>query len=201
MRSTKSDDASTGVTEGNEARSKSHELKRAEGFRDHVCGIVPEKGERFSDLAPELGTTADHANFITGPFTPSHVTRQTVSSGTVWEDEVGYSRAVRIGDRVEVSGTTATDDDGDVVGVGDPYAQATQAIANVETALVEAGASLADVVRTRMFVTDVDHYDEVGKAHGEAFDEIRPATGMYEVAALVDPDMLVEIEAAAVVGE
>jgi len=126
------------------------------------------------------------------------VTRQTVSSDTVWEEEVGYSRAVRVGDRVEVSGTTATDDEGEIVGVGDPYAQASQAIDNIESALEEADASLEDVVRTRMFVTDVDDYDEIGRAHGEAFGDIRPATSMYEVAALVDPDMLVEIEAAAV---
>lgn len=127
------------------------------------------------------------------------MTRQTVSSGTTWEEEVGYSRAIRVGDRVEVSGTTATDDEGEIVDVGDPYAQASQAIDNIESALDEAGASLADVVRTRMFVTDVDHYDAVGRAHGETFGEIRPATSMYEVAALVDPEMLVEIEAAAVV--
>ena len=126
------------------------------------------------------------------------MTRQTVSSDTVWEEEVGYSRAVRVGDRVEVSGTTATDDEGEIVGVGDPYAQASQAIDNIESALEEADASLEDVVRTRMFVTDVDDYDEIGRAHGEAFGDIRPATSMYEVAALVDPDMLVEIEAAAV---
>ena len=143
----------------------------------------------------------DHASFIVQPVTAPYVTRQTVSSGTVWEDEVGYSRAVRVGDRIEVSGTTATDEDGDIVGVGNPYAQTTQAIDNVETALVEAGASLADVVRTRMFVTDVEHYDEVGRAHGEAFGDIRPATSMYEIAALVDPDMLVEIEATAIVAE
>ena len=127
------------------------------------------------------------------------MTRQTVSSGTTWEEEVGYSRAIRVGDRVEVSGTTATDDEGEIVDVGDPYAQASQAIDNIESALDEAGASLADVVRTRMFVTDVDHYDAVGRAHSETFGEIRPATSMYEVAALVDPEMLVEIEAAAVV--
>lgn len=127
------------------------------------------------------------------------MTRQTVSSGTVWEDEVGYSRAVRVGDRVEVSGTTATDDEGEIVGVGDPYTQARRAIENIGAALAEAGASLDDVVRTRTFVTDVDHYDAVGRAHGEAFGEIRPATSMYEVSALVNPELLVEIEAAAVV--
>ena len=129
------------------------------------------------------------------------MTRQTVSSGTTWEDEVGYSRAVRVGDRVEVSGTTATDDEGGIVGVGDPYAQTSQAVGNVEVALDDAGASLSDVVRTRILVTDVEYYDEVGRAHGEAFGEIRPATSMYEIEALVDPDMLVEIEAAAVVSD
>jgi len=127
--------------------------------------------------------------------------RQHVASGTVWEDEVGYSRAVRVGDRIEVSGTTATDANGDIVGEGDPYEQARQAIANVERALREAGAGLDDVVRTRMFVTDVGFYEAVGRAHSEAFDDVRPATSMYEVAALVVPALLVEIEATAVVAD
>jgi len=125
--------------------------------------------------------------------------RQTVQSGTEWESKVGYSRAVRVGDAVEVAGTTATDGDGDVVGEGDPYAQARQALSNVERALDEAGADLDDVVRTRLYVTDVDHWEAVGEAHAEFFGDVRPATTMVEVSALVDPAMLVEIEAEAVV--
>ncbi|QGA83843.1 RidA family protein [Halomicrobium sp. LC1Hm] len=124
--------------------------------------------------------------------------RENVESASEWEDEVGYSRAVRVGDRIEVSGTTATDEDGAVVGVGDPYAQATQAIENVESALVEAGATLDEVVRTRMFVTDIDCYEAVGRAHREAFGDVGPATSMYEIERLVDPDLLVEIEAVAI---
>ena len=123
--------------------------------------------------------------------------RQRVSSGTEWESEVGYSRAVRVGDEIQVSGTTATDEDGDLVGAGDPYAQAKQAIANVETALEEAGGSLDDVIRTRTYVTDIEQWEEIGKAHGEAFGEARPATSMVEVQRLIDPEMLVEIEAVA----
>jgi len=123
--------------------------------------------------------------------------RERVSSGTEWESEVGYSRAVRVGDEIQVSGTTATDEDGDLVGAGDPYAQAKQAIANVETALEEAGGSLDDVIRTRTYVTDIEQWEEIGKAHGEAFGEARPATSMVEVQRLIDPEMLVEIEAVA----
>jgi len=123
--------------------------------------------------------------------------RERVSSGTEWESEVGYSRAVRVGDEIQVSGTTATDEDGDLVGAGDPYAQAKQAIANIETALEAAGGSLDDVIRTRMYVTDIEQWEEIGKAHGEAFGEARPATSMVEVQRLIDPEMLVEIEAVA----
>lgn len=125
--------------------------------------------------------------------------RHRVATGTEWESTVGYSRAVRVGDVVEVAGTTATDDDGDVAGVGDPYAQARRTLANVEAALEAAGASLADVVRTRIYVTDADEWEAVGRAHGEYLGGVRPATTLVEVASLVDPDMLVEMEARAVV--
>ena len=125
--------------------------------------------------------------------------RQLYSSGTSWEPVVGYSRAVRVDGRIWVSGTTSTGSDGAIVGKGDPYAQARQAIANIERALAAAGAVLADVVRTRIFVTDIAHWQDIGRAHGEAFANIRPATTMVEVARLIDPDLLVEIEADAVI--
>jgi enamine deaminase RidA (YjgF/YER057c/UK114 family) len=125
--------------------------------------------------------------------------RQLYSSGTSWEPVVGYSRAVRIDGRIWVSGTTSTDSHGGIVGKDDPYAQAKQAIANIERALASAGAGLADVVRTRIFVTDIAHWQDIGRAHGEAFADIRPATTMVEVSRLIDPDLLVEIEADAVI--
>ena len=127
--------------------------------------------------------------------------RQLHSSGTPWEPKVGYSRAVRVGNRIWVSGTTATDADGKLVGRGDPGAQARQIFANLERALRAVGAELRHVVRTRMFVTDISRWEEVGRVHGEVFGAIRPATTMVGVSAFVDPAMLVEIEAEAVVDE
>ena len=127
--------------------------------------------------------------------------RENISTGSEWEPIIGYSRAVKVGSSIFVSGTTATDENGDVVGPGDPAVQTRQAIANIGRALERAGASLEDVVRTRMFVTDIKFWEEYGRAHGEAFGEIRPATTMVEVQALIDPDMLVEVEADAVLSD
>lgn len=127
------------------------------------------------------------------------MTRRNISSGAPWEPIVGYSRAVRVGRQVSVAGTTAIGPDGTLVGAGDPAAQTRQALANIRAALEEAGGTMEHVVRTRIFVTDISRWEAVGRAHGEVFGAIRPACTMVEVSRLIDPEMLVEIEAEAII--
>jgi enamine deaminase RidA (YjgF/YER057c/UK114 family) len=125
--------------------------------------------------------------------------RVNISSGAKWEDIVGYSRAVRTGNVIEVAGTTAVDERGEIAGLNNPYEQTKYILAKIEKALIEAGASMKDVVRTRMFVTDISKWEEIGRAHGEFFREIKPAASMIEVKGLINPDLLVEIEVTAIV--